>query len=74
MRGRTYKGEFGDKDTTVLEEMEDGAGAVEKGRTNGVSLGPHIRASQVKKSDSEMGPGRGGWPNFGLEGGCAHLL
>jgi hypothetical protein len=25
-------------------------------RTNGVSLGPHISASQVKKSDSEIGP------------------
>ena len=25
-------------------------------RTKGVSLGPHIKASQVKKSDSEMGP------------------
>ena len=33
--------------------------------SNGVSLGPHMRASQVKKSDSDMGPvgggGGGGW-------------
>lgn len=25
-------------------------------RTNGVSFGPQIKASQVKKSDSEIGP------------------
>lgn len=30
-----------------------------EGRTKGVSLGPHMSASQVKKSDSEMGPGQG---------------
>ena len=30
--------------------------------SNGVSFGPTIRASQVKKSDSEIGPsGRGCW-------------
>lgn len=29
-------------------------------RTNGVSFGPHMSASQVKKSDSEIGPFAGG--------------
>ena len=53
----TYKGEPGDKDATVLENVMNTMAAMwKKGRTNGVSLGPHIRASQVKKSDSEMGP------------------
>jgi len=53
---RTYEGKFGDKYASFLgvRQYKD-ASAIPR-RTNGVSFGPQISASQLKKSDSETGP------------------
>lgn len=56
----SHKSELGDKDAALLTfQLHDQSTLCEKVAekpTNGVSFGPQISASQVKKSDSEIGP------------------